>query len=135
MNNYTFFFCSFGKDEIGVKSSVLLNFLAQALPYNKYLIKYICQDKPLIVEEKETLKQFPYQAIKEQNVSSHNFLSIILNVIQTAGEIVSKKFYRFLTIFKIFVLEKNHFYVKVFDLHYKFIGQHSQVQIFRLCVS
>ncbi|XP_018576354.1 uncharacterized protein LOC108914921 [Anoplophora glabripennis] len=79
--------CS-GNDEIGVKSSVLLNFLAHIVPYNEYLKKYICLDKALSFEGKEMLKkQFPYQVIKRQNAVSHSFLNIILNIVQTAGEI------------------------------------------------
>ncbi|KAJ8909574.1 hypothetical protein NQ315_002723 [Exocentrus adspersus] len=81
------------EEEIGIKSSVLLNFVAELLPYSEYLQKYIFQDNHLEIEEKElVIKRFPYLVVKEQTRVSHYFLNNVLDITRIVGEIRKANF-------------------------------------------
>lgn len=80
-------------------------------------------------EEKETLKKlFPYYAIKEQTPAPSYFLNAMLNIIQIAGEIVSKIITNFKQLSFFSFVEKSRLHVEIFKVLNQILDQNTQIQ-------
>ncbi|CAG9836373.1 unnamed protein product [Diabrotica balteata] len=75
------------KNELGKKSSFLLNFLSELLPYSTYLKDYFFENKQLVLKELENFRSsLPYISSKRIH-TGEDFLNKLISVLSMLGEI------------------------------------------------
>lgn len=79
---------SYDDNEIGFNAGTIIDFLAELLPYNKYLKTFLSENGKLYLQ-KENYEDFYINC--EADISGHGILDKVVNIMKVAGEIVSKK--------------------------------------------
>lgn len=81
--------CSYDDNEIGFNAGTVIDFLAELLPYNKYLKTFLSENRKLYLQ-KENYEDFYINC--EADITGHCMLDKVVNIMKVAGEIVSKKY-------------------------------------------
>nr|XP_023012294.1 uncharacterized protein LOC111502441 isoform X1 [Leptinotarsa decemlineata] len=75
------------RDEMGMKSGLVVSFLAELFPYCEYLSRYILGEKLINLSEQDSIvKQLPYMLSKRFHTGLH-FLNKLINIAKIIGEI------------------------------------------------